>query len=79
MSEGSKEFMDTGEVAEWLGVPEYTVTREAREGRLPARKVGKGWRFSRTAILEHFRGSDADVAKRAPSEMQDSTGTPAGQ
>lgn len=54
-----KEFMSTEEVAEWLGVPVYTVTREAREGRLPARKVGRGWRFSRSAILDHFRGSDA--------------------
>ena len=58
--EEPKEFMDTVEVAAWLGVPEYTVTREAREGRLPARKVGRGWRFSRTAILDHFRGSDAE-------------------
>ena len=61
MGDEPKEFMDTAEVATWLGVPEYTVTREAREGRLPARKVGRGWRFSRTAILEHFRGSDADL------------------
>lgn len=60
MGDQPKEFMGTAEVAEWLGVPEYTVTREAREGRLPARKVGRGWRFSRTAILEYFRGSDAD-------------------
>jgi excisionase family DNA binding protein len=59
MGDPPKEFLDTRELADWLGVPEYTVTREAREGRLPARKVGRGWRFSRTAILEHFRGSDA--------------------
>ena len=59
-SEQPKEFMDTTELAAWLGVPEYTVTREAREGRLPGRKIGKGWRFSRTAILDHFRGSDAE-------------------
>jgi excisionase family DNA binding protein len=65
-----KEFLDTHELAEWLGVPEYTVTREAREGRLPARKVGRGWRFSRTAILEHFRGSDAAPADRSPQPAE---------
>ena len=54
-----REFLSTEELADWLGVPRYTVEREAREGRLPARKVGRAWRFSRTAILEHFRGSDA--------------------
>lgn len=63
MAEEPKEFLDTRELAEWLGVPEYTVTREAREGRLPARKVGRGWLFSRTAILEHFRGSDATSSR----------------
>lgn len=53
----AKEFLDTAETAQWLGVPEYTVTREAREGRLPGRKVGRGWRFSRTVVLEYFRGA----------------------
>ena len=61
-----KEFLSTEEMAAWLGVPRYTVEREAREGRLPARKVGRAWRFSRTAILEHFRGSDAHL-DRHPS------------
>lgn len=66
-----KEFLSTEECAEWLGVPRYTVEREAREGRLPARKVGRAWRFSRTAILEHFRGSDADPHRHAPATHRD--------
>lgn len=66
----AKEFLSTQECADWLGVPRYTVEREAREGRLPARKVGRAWRFSRTAILEHFRGSDAEV-HRHPSQPDD--------
>lgn len=66
MVEQPKEFMSTEELAQWLGVPGYTVAREAREGRLPGRKVGRGWRFSRTAILEYFRGSDADTPHSSP-------------
>lgn len=77
MESQPREFMDTPQVAEWLGVPEYTVTREAREGRLPARKVGRGWRFSRTAILEHFRGSDVGSVHasslRQPADTGDAT------
>jgi len=76
-SQGSaNEFLNTQECADWLGVPRYTVEREAREGRLPARKVGRGWRFSRTAILEHFRGSDADVHRHPQAvdgEQQDAS------
>lgn len=66
-----QEFMNTEELADWLGVPGYTVAREAREGRLPGRKVGRGWRFSRTAILEHFRGSDADTSHIASPDPRD--------
>lgn len=71
MAEQPKEFMSTEELAEWLGVPGYTVAREAREGRLPGRKVGRGWRFSRTAILDHFRGSDADITAPSPADEPD--------
>ena len=63
-----KEFLSTQECADWLGVPRYTVEREAREGRLPARKVGRAWRFSRSAILEHFRGSDAHPHRHPPHD-----------
>lgn len=74
--QSAREFLSTQECADWLGVPRYTVEREAREGRLPARKVGRAWRFSRTAILEHFRGSDADVHRHpqvVDGEQQDAS------
>jgi hypothetical protein len=28
----------------------------AREGELPARKVGREWRFARAALLDHLAG-----------------------
>lgn len=49
------EFMDADALAQWLGVERWTVVRMARLGKLPGRKVGKEWRFSRSAILESFR------------------------
>ena len=54
------EFMDADTLAEWLGVERLTVVRMARQGRLPGRKVGKEWRFSRSAILEIFRRSESE-------------------
>jgi excisionase family DNA binding protein len=33
-----------------------TVVRLAREGELPARKVGREWRFARAALLDHLAG-----------------------
>lgn len=34
------------EAAEWLQLDEETVRRWARAGRLPARKLGREWRFA---------------------------------
>ena len=40
------------EASEILQIHEETVRRLAREGQLPAFKVGGGWRFSRVALRE---------------------------
>ena len=46
------EILTSEEVAEFLRVPLLTVQRQAKAGRLPGRRVGKQWRFSRTVLLE---------------------------
>jgi len=45
------EVLTPAQLAELLQVDEEAVVELAEQGELPARKVGKGWRFSRTAIL----------------------------
>jgi excisionase family DNA binding protein len=45
------------EVATYLGVHEETVRRFAREGRLPAYKPGRSWRFDRDEIRKWARGA----------------------
>ena len=48
-------IMTTDQVAEYLGLNPLTVRRLAREGQIPAFKIGRQWRFAREA-LEHLRG-----------------------
>jgi excisionase family DNA binding protein len=50
------EIMTAAEAAEWLQVPLNTIHTEARAGRLPGRKVGKEWRFSRSVLREWLHG-----------------------
>ena len=50
-----KEVLDVEEVADLLSVSPWTVRGQARLGRLPGRKVGKEWRFSRQGLLEWLR------------------------
>jgi excisionase family DNA binding protein len=60
-----QEVMNSKEAGEFLRVSPETVIREARGGRLPGRRVGKEWRFSRGALMEWLaRGpSDEDMSR----------------
>jgi len=58
------DVLSVREVAQYLKLNEQTVYRLAREGKLPASKIGKQWRFSRreieALIQEHRRGGAAE-------------------
>jgi len=56
--------MTVQEVAEYLKLAESTVYRLARERRLPARKVGGVWRFSRKVLDEWFAQSLSDEVQQ---------------
>lgn len=59
-----KEVLNVQEAAELLEVSVWTVRELAHRGELPARKVGRAWRFSRKALLDYL----ADRAKdRVPA------------
>jgi excisionase family DNA binding protein len=47
-----KEILNSREAADFLDVSVETVVREARAGRLPGRRIGKEWRFSRRVLIE---------------------------
>jgi len=45
-----KEILTAKEVADYLNLHIFTVHRYAREGKIPAFKIGMDWRFSKRAI-----------------------------
>ncbi|WP_298991877.1 helix-turn-helix domain-containing protein [uncultured Pseudokineococcus sp.] len=49
------EVMLVDEAADYLRIASRTLLRLAREGRVPARKVGGEWRFHRLALEDYFR------------------------
>ena len=51
----TSDFLTPKEVAEYLKVDIMTIYRLAKEGRIPASKVGHLWRFKRTEIDEWFK------------------------
>jgi excisionase family DNA binding protein len=53
------DVLTSAEAAAFLKVGARTVLEEAKRGRLPGRRVGKGWRFSRR-VLEAWLASGPD-------------------
>ena len=48
----SATYLTVSEVSEYLKLPEETVYKYARTGRMPASKVGRYWRFEQSKIDE---------------------------
>jgi excisionase family DNA binding protein len=58
-------IMTIAEVAAYLRISQATVYRLAKEGQIPASRVGRLWRFRRDAIDEWFeqQASASDGSK----------------
>lgn len=46
----NREILTTREVAEYLNIHPFTVHKYAREGKIPAFKIGTDWRFHKKYI-----------------------------
>jgi len=51
----SKEIMTAKEVAEYLSIHPLTVHKYAREGKIPAFKIGTDWRFHKKYLEKWIR------------------------
>lgn len=67
------EVLTVEEVARLLKLKEQTVRALVREGELPAKKLGKQWRFLRSELLEALRADNrpATPASKAPRSTPD--------
>ena len=54
-----KEILTAKEVAEYLNIHPLTVHKYAREGKIPAFKIGMDWRFHRKFIERWIKEKSA--------------------
>jgi len=52
-------IMTSKEVAEYLRIPVRTLYKLCQEGRIPARKVGRHWRFKKDMLDNWFNGNES--------------------
>ncbi len=66
MNEGTSDFiMTVEEVSEYLRLAQSTIYKLLNEGKLPGRKIGGSWRFSRRALDEWLEG---DIVRGADDD-----------
>jgi len=65
-------LLDCGEVARLLHLHPKTVERLAREGRIPAYKIGKRWLF-RASEIDQWMSSLVDFSWRSVPRGQENT------
>ena len=64
-----KEILSAQEAAIVLGISERLLLRLARDGEVPGKKLGREWRFLRSAIRNSISGqADEDELMRALSK-----------
>lgn len=57
MGSDDNEVMTLAEVASYLRIPVSTIYKLSREGSIPAQKLGKQWRYHKTAIDYWLKGN----------------------
>ena len=67
MSTVEPQVMTVEEVAEYLRLNEMTVYKLAQEGKIPALKIGRIWRFRKDLIDEWFRAKACQVFEEPES------------
>jgi excisionase family DNA binding protein len=56
-----EKLLTPDDVADLLGKPRLFVIRQARDGSIPAIKLGRAWRFRRSTIEEWLAKKEQDA------------------
>lgn len=67
-------WLDADETASSLQITKATLYKLVNEGRIPARKIGGQWRFTRLDIEAMFAGTTASPRTGAPKIGSPTTG-----
>lgn len=60
------ELMTIPEAAVFLGMNEEVLRRWAREGSIPAGKLGREWRFSKRQLIEFVEAGGTSTLRQSP-------------
>ncbi len=67
-SKGENQVLTAKEVADWLRIPKSTIYKLCSEGRIPAKKIGRHWRFDRVTLEEWLVEQEIDAAREEEAQ-----------
>jgi excisionase family DNA binding protein len=67
MADETQQVLTIDELSDYLRISKSSLYKLAQEGKVPGQKVGRHWRFHRSAIDDWLR-SDHLAAGRSPRE-----------
>lgn len=74
MARKEKEILDAKDVSDYLHVHLFTVHKYAREGKIPAFKIGADWRFHRRSIEKWIREKEqSNISKDKSAKSRKSS------
>ena len=56
-------ILNVDELADYLKIPRSTIYKLVREGKIPAQKIGRHWRF-RKETIDHWLGERVEGTKK---------------
>ena len=71
MDNPNSDILTVEEVAGLLKIPRSSVYKLAQEGKIPAQKVGRHWRFYRPTLLRWIAGQISFDSKPSDPEKLD--------
>ena len=61
MNNNEAPVLTVDEAAEYLRIPKSSLYKLAQEGKIPAQKVGRHWRFHKATLEMWLAGSEAEI------------------
>ena len=58
MASGIQEVLTTTETTRYLRVSRKTLLKLIREGKIPARKIGKNYRYLKSELEKYLKGNE---------------------
>ena len=66
-----KEILNMEEAAELFGVSVKTFIKLLKEEKVPARKIGREWRFSRKALIDWISAGDSQAYSSSEADVKE--------